>query len=85
MSRLDSPVSGRRRYRLKYLGLVAAGALAVMVMALVIPLAQEARWTHACTKLGGQLQRSTEDVEPLVTARTVYRCYGRNGQLLDEW
>lgn len=85
MSRLDSPVGGRRRYRLKRLWLAAAAAFAVLVLAIVIPLAQEARWTQVCTTLGGQLQRSTEEVKPLVTSRTVYQCLGRNGQVLDRW
>ncbi len=70
---------------IKRVGLIAACVLAVVFLAVVIPFAQEARLTHQCAKLGGQLEQSTEDVEPLVTSRSVYRCLGPDGQVLQTW
>ena len=58
---------------------------AAVVMTLALPLSQERRLTHRCAGLGGQLGRSTEDVEPVAVGRTVYTCYGPGGQVLDGW
>lgn len=76
---------GRQRHWIERLGLVCAVVLAATVMALAVPFVEEARLTRQCTELGGQLHRSTEDVEPLVVALTAYQCYGPDGELLDSW
>lgn len=81
----SSAVGQSQLSSIKRVELVAACVLAVVFLAVVIPFAQEARLTHQCAKLGGQLKQSTEDVEPLVTTRSVYRCLGPDGQVLQTW
>ena len=72
---------------LRRLGLVAVGALVVVLMALVLPFAQQARWTRLCTEQGGRLERQVEDVEPLLAprSRTRYVCYDPEGRVIDSW
>lgn len=82
---LGSPVRSGRRYVLTRLGVAAGLVLAVVVMAVGIPIAQEAWLTNKCSEQGGQLARSAKDLEPLLAARTVDICYGSNGQVLDKW
>ena len=80
-----SPVRLGSRHGLRRLGLGAACVLAVAVLAVGVPFAQQARWSAACAEQGGRLERSSEDLEPLLVARTVYTCYGPAGQVLDTW
>lgn len=78
----DEPRHGLRR-----LGFLAACALVVVLMALVLPFAQETRWTHLCAEQGGHLERVAGDVEPLLAPQShlEYVCYGPSGQVLDKW
>ena len=86
MTTADSrPGSRSRRRRLARAGLLAAAVLTVVFLSVGIPSAQEARWARRCAELGGRLEQVTEDVQPLVAARTVYRCYGSDGQLVATW
>lgn len=89
MSGREGPGGGRwrLRHRLRRVRLVAVGALLVVVMTVLLPFAQEARWTRLCTQQGGQLQRLVGDLEPLLTpqSRIEYACYGPGGQVLDKW
>lgn len=80
-----SLVTRPRRPRVKAVVLALAVLMAATFLALVIPAVREVRFRHACTKLGGQLDQTTDDVEPLVSGRTVYSCYGSDGRLLDDW
>lgn len=81
----SSSVTRGRRTWISKAGLASAVVLAATLLALLIPTVQEVRLTHQCTKLGGQLNQSTEDVEPLVSGRTVYRCVDPGGRVLDTW
>ena len=81
----SSPARRVGRRGLRRLGLAAACALAVAVLAVGVPFAQAARWTSECAEQGGRLERSSEELEPLLVARTVYTCYGPAGQVLDTW
>ena len=81
----SSPVRRVGRHGLRRLGLVAACMLAVAVLAVGVPFAQQARYTHQCAEQGGRLERSSQDLEPLLVARTVYLCHGPTGQVLDTW
>lgn len=80
--RSSRAVGQRPLISIKRVGLAGVCVLAVVFLAVVIPFAKEARLVQQCRELGGQLERSTEDVEPLVTARSVYRCLGSDGQVL---
>lgn len=78
--------AGRRQRGWSRPAILLAGAVvAAIIVALVIPLAREAGLSQRCVQLGGQLQQSMEDAEPLATGRIVYRCVSPGGQLLDEW
>ena len=78
-------VTRRRRSSVKMVALVLAVLIAALLLALLGPTIQQVRLTHVCASLGGQLDESTENVEPLVSGRTVYRCYGPDGRLLHDW
>lgn len=84
-TRPSSLVSQGRLRPLTRASLVLGCVLAIVLLAVALPSAQEARFARQCTQLGGRLDRSTEDVEPLVVARTVYRCLGSDGQVLEQW
>jgi hypothetical protein len=71
-----------RRSPLRRLGLAAVCVLAVVLLAVGVPLVEQARWKQACAERGGRLVSSTEAVEPLVTARDVFTCYGPGGSIL---
>lgn len=79
------PARAGRGTPLRRWGRVAALAVAVLVLAVGVPVAREARWSRQCAELGGRLERSTSDVEPLAAARTSYVCRGPAGQVLDRW
>ena len=81
----NSSAGRRQRWWSRPAILLAGAVVAVILFALVVPLAREAQLSHECVQLGGQLQQSMEDAEPLATGRIVYRCVGPGGQLLDEW
>lgn len=75
----------RRRDLLRRLGLVLACAVAVAVLAVVVPLAQKAWRAEECASRGGRLVVSTEDLQPLLVSRTVYVCSGPGGAVLATW
>lgn len=74
-----------RRSWLAHLAVIAAYAVAVGILAIGLPVAQEAQRAHQCDERGGRLERSTEDLEPLASGRTVYTCYSPSGQIIARW
>ncbi len=64
-------------------------ALALLGLAVFLtlagPVVQELPLHRECAGLGGALSQSTEEVEPLVVSRTVFRCLGPGGQVLKSW
>lgn len=80
-----STVDTGRRRAIRATALVAAALLAVALLAVGIPTLQRLQASKTCGRLGGQLGQAIEAVEPLVSARTVYRCYGPGGTVLASW
>ena len=74
-----------RRPWLARLAFVAACTVAVGTLAIGVPFAQEAERARQCAEQGGRLERSTEDLEPLATGRTVFTCYSPSGQVIARW
>lgn len=78
-----APTGTPRRERARTASLLAAAVLAAVLLVLVVPVAHQGWLAHACEQRGGRLATATETVEPLVSARTVHRCLGPDGQSLD--
>jgi ferric-dicitrate binding protein FerR (iron transport regulator) len=78
-----APTRTARRQRARTTALLAAALLAAVLLGLVVPVAHQGWLAHACEQRGGRLTTSTEAVEPLVSARTVHRCLGPDGQSLE--
>lgn len=74
-----------RRAGARTAALAAVALLAPVLLGLVVPVVHQRWLAHACEQRGGRLATSTEAVEPLVSARTVHRCLGPDGQLLGRW
>lgn len=87
LARRDSQQVHRPERGLRRRGLVALGALGVVVLAVVVPLAQQARWEHECAQRGGRLEHGAVDADPLLApgSRLVYTCSGTDGQVLATW
>ena len=66
----------------RMLGSIAIALVGAVILAVAVPAVQRVRATAVCSRLGGDLRVGTESVEPLLSARTVYRCYGPGGRVL---